>query len=192
MPTPDSVDPLIARHVGLAMGAAALPVPIADVAAVTAVQVAMAERLARYYGVGAERARLRAVALALAGATMARVGASALKGLPGIGSWLGAAAQVGLAGTATWALGQALREHFEERGGLAEADRASLEERYAAHVVRAHALMRELRGVRFDDEIDARVGSLERWSRLRRAGVLTEQEYRRLTDEDASAQGADR
>jgi uncharacterized protein (DUF697 family) len=180
MHAPEEIDPLIARHVGLAMGAAALPVPLADIAAVTAVQIALAERLARSYGVRAERARLRAAALALAGATFARAGASALKGLPGIGSWLGGAAQVSLAGAATWALGQALREHFELHGSLGEADRASLEARYASHALRARKLVRELRDVRFEPELDESAESLARWSRLRRAGVLTEGEYQRL------------
>lgn len=182
MHAPDAVDPLIQRHVGLAMGAAALPLPVADVAAVTAVQLALAARLARVYGVREDGARLRAAVLALVGAAGARAGASALKGLPGIGTWLGGAAQVSLAGAATWALGQALREHFEQRGSLREADRPSLEVRYAAHVARARTLVRELRGVRFDDEVDERAEALARLARLRRAGVLTESEYRRLTD----------
>jgi uncharacterized protein (DUF697 family) len=178
----EEIDRLIARHVGFAMGAAALPVPLADIATVAAVQVALAGELARRYGVEAERARLRAAALALAGATAARVGASALKALPGVGFWLGGAAQVSLAGAATYALGHALREHFEASGSLAGPDLGALRERYAAYVERGRALARELRDVRFDDELDERSEALERLARLLRAGVLTEREYRRLVE----------
>ena len=96
-----------------------------------------------------------------------------------------------LAGAATYALGHALRDHFEASGSLSGPDLGSLQERYAAYVERARELVRELRGVRFDDEIDERVESLERLSRLRRAGVLTEAEYLRLveplSDEDSCA-----
>ena len=185
------IDQLISRHVGFAMGAAAVPLPLVDIAAVTAVQIALTEQLARRYRVAADPARLRAAALALAGATAARIGASAVKGLPGVGFWLGGAAQMSLAGAATYALGHALRDHFEASGSLSGPDLGSLQERYAAYVERARELVRELRGVRFDDEIDERVESLERLSRLRRAGVLTEAEYLRLveplSDEDVCA-----
>lgn len=184
MSTSDPLEPLIARHVGLAMGAAALPVPLADVAAVAAVQLALAERLARACGVRAERVGLRALVLALAGATATRVGASALKGLPGIGTWLGGAAQVGLAGASTWALGQALREHFEEHGERCDPDPGALGARHARHLARAPGLVRALRQVRFDDEVEQRAEALERWSRLQRAGVLTEEEVRRLRAPD--------
>jgi uncharacterized protein (DUF697 family) len=183
------VDPLITRHVGLAMGAAALPLPLADIAAVTAVQIALAERLARTYGVRADRARLRAVALALVGATAARLGASAVKALPGVGFWLGGAAQVSLAGATTYALGQALREHFEERGSLTGHGVDSLRDRYAAHVERGRSLVRELRGVRFDDEVERRTESLERLMRLQRAGILTEDEVRRLVESEPGRSG---
>jgi uncharacterized protein (DUF697 family) len=183
MATPDLTDRLIAQHVGLAMGAAAIPIPIADLAAVTLVQIDLVERLADRYAVDASRTRARAAVMALAGAGFARLGASAVKAIPGAGWLLGATAHAALAGASTYALGQVYREHFETRGSLEGPDAEALRGRYEAYVKRGRELARELRGrMSFDDEVDEELEQLERLSRLRRAGVLTESEFRRLVE----------
>ncbi|MGH0028878.1 MAG: DUF697 domain-containing protein [Myxococcota bacterium] len=177
----DLTDRLIAEHVGLAMGAAAIPLPVADLAAVTWVQVDLVHELARRYQVTSDRRRAREAVLALAGATLARAGASAVKALPGAGWWLGGATHAALAGATTWALGQVYREQFEAHGSLAAPDADVLRARYEACVERARNLARDLRErVSFDEAVDERAEDLERLARLRRAGVLREEEYRKL------------
>ena len=76
MPSLDLADRLIAEHVALAMGAAAIPIPLADLAAVTLVQIDLVHKLARRYEVEADRQRAREAVLALVGASFARLGAS--------------------------------------------------------------------------------------------------------------------
>lgn len=177
----DLTERLITRHVALAMGAAALPMPLVDVAAVTWVQVDLVERLARRYGLEADRTRARAAVLALAGAAAARLGGSLVKAVPGGGWLVGGATQLALAGASTYALGQVYREHFEADGSLEGPDFESLRERYDAYVDRGRELARALRDqVTFDDEIDPELEAEERLGRLWRAGILTEDEYRRL------------
>lgn len=178
----DLTDRLIAEHVGLAMGAAALPIPLADLAAVTLVQIDLVQKLAQRYGVQADRSRAREAVVALAGASLARLGASAVKAVPGAGWWLGGATHAALAGATTFALGQVYREQFEARGSIEGADVEALRERYERYVERARDLARDLRRVGFDDEVDERAEDLERLSRLHRAGILREDEYRRLVD----------
>jgi uncharacterized protein (DUF697 family) len=179
----DLTERLITRHVALAMGAAALPMPLVDVAAVTWVQVDLVERLAQRYGVEGDRTRAKAAVLALAGAAAARLGGSLVKAVPGGGWIVGGATQLALAGATTYALGQVYREHFEAEGTLTGPDFESLRERYEAYVERGRELARTLRDqVSFDDEIDPQVEAEERLARLRRAGILTEDEYRRLTE----------
>lgn len=186
----DVTDRLIARHVGLAMGAATLPIPVADVAAVTLVQIDLVRRLAERYGVDADPGRARAAVMALAGASFARLSASAVKVIPGAGWWLGGATHAAMAAATTFALGQVYREHFEARGALEGPDVEALRDRYEAFLERGREIARDLREhVHFDDEPDAETLALERLGRLRRAGVLTEAEYRRLvapagTDEE--------
>jgi hypothetical protein len=86
------------------------------------------------------------------------VAASALKILPGIGTIGGAVAQSALSGATTWALAQSMRDRLE-RGTLDPESRAH------SDVTR----------------------SLARAERLRRRGLLTEEEYLRTRDELLSA-----
>jgi len=178
----DLTDRLIAEHVGMAMGAAAIPIPLADLAAVTLVQIDLVQKLAQRFGVQADRRRAREAVLALAGASFARLGASAVKAVPGAGWWLGGATHAVLAGATTWALGRVYREEFEA-GGIGDSDVDALRARYDAYVERARSLARELRErVSFDDAQDERTEDLERLGRLRRAGILRPEEYERLIE----------
>ncbi len=87
---------------------------------------------------------------------MPRVAASALKILPGIGTIGGAVAQCALSGATTWALAQSLRDRLE-RPALG-----------------SHAQAQAYSDV---------ARSLARADRLRRRGLLTEEEYMRTRAE---------
>jgi uncharacterized protein (DUF697 family) len=158
MTTQERADELIHNHVAGAAAAAAIPLPLVDLVAVTAVQLSLMRRLGRLYGaeVGVDAAG--AVGVGLFGALLPRVAASALKILPGIGTIGGAVAQSALSGATTWALAQSMRDRLE-RGAL-DPD------------TRAHSDVSR---------------SLARAERLRRRGLLTEEEYLRTRDELLSA-----
>jgi uncharacterized protein (DUF697 family) len=158
MTTQERADELIQNHVAGAAAAAAIPLPLIDLVAVTAVQLSLVRRLGRLYGaeVGVDAAG--AVGVGLFGALLPRVAASALKILPGIGTIGGAVAQSALSGATTWALAQSMRDRLE-RGTLDPETRAH------SDVTR----------------------SLARAERLRRRGLLTEEEYLRTRDELLSA-----
>jgi len=106
-------DELISEHVAGSAAAAAIPIPIVDLIAVTAVQLSLLRKLARLYGARVDVGAQGALAIGLLGAALPRAAASALKILPGIGSIGGAVAQIALSGAATWALAQALRAELE-------------------------------------------------------------------------------
>lgn len=179
----DRSEAIILDHVKYAMAAALVPIPLADVAAVTLVQLDMVQKLAARHDVDVDRPRARALVLALCGASAARLGASVVKAAPGGGWLLGGAAQAGLSGAATWALGQVYRQHFENQGTLDDVDFDALRERYRDYVRRGREIARSLREqVGLDDVEDDGVEALERLARLRAAGVLTEEEYRRLLE----------
>jgi uncharacterized protein (DUF697 family) len=181
-PDPKPSDDIVLRHVTYAMGAAAIPIPLADVAAVSWVQYDMIEALAERFGVDVDRERARAAVLSIAGATLARLGASLVKSVPGGGWVIGGATQVLLSGASTWALGQVYCQHFESDGTLEEIDLEILRERYHAAVQRGLEIARRLRdgiGLERMEEEEADE-ALERLARLRRAGVITPEEYRRL------------
>lgn len=103
-------DELIREHVAGSVAAAAIPIPLVDLVAVTAVQLSLLRKLGRLYGANVGIGIQGAAAVGLLGAALPRVAASALKILPGVGWIGGTAAQAALSGAATWALGNALRD----------------------------------------------------------------------------------
>jgi uncharacterized protein (DUF697 family) len=106
-------DELIAEHVAGSVAAAAIPIPLVDLVAVTAVQLSLLRKLGRLYGARVGVGAQGAVAVGLLGAALPRAAASALKILPGVG-WVGGVfAQAALSGAATWALANALRDRLE-------------------------------------------------------------------------------
>jgi len=144
-------DELIQEYVAGSVAAAAIPIPLVDLVAVTAVQLSLLRRLGRLYGARVGVGAQGAVAVGLLGAALPRAAASALKILPGIG-WVGGTfAQAALSGAATWALANALRDQLE----TPEADSGLAE---PADVAR----------------------TLARAERLRRRGLIDEHEYARL------------
>ena len=112
--TKPQTDEIIKNHIIYSMAAGLIPVPIADIAAVTAIQVAMVKQLASLYAVTYSENSGKALISALTGSTLARVGASAVKALPGVGTLIGNAGQAALAGISTYALGRIYREHLVE------------------------------------------------------------------------------
>jgi uncharacterized protein (DUF697 family) len=154
MTTQERAEELIQNHVAGAAAAAAIPVPFVDLVAVTAVQLTLVRKLGRLYGASIGVDAAGAVGVGLLGALLPRVAASALKILPGVGTIGGALAQSALSGATTWALAQSVRDRLE-RGTL---DPDS----------RAHSDVSR---------------SLERAERLRRRGLLTEEEYERTRAE---------
>ena len=140
---------LIQGHVAGAVAAAAIPVPVVDLVAVTAVQLSLLRKLGRLYGANVSVGAQGALAVGLVGAALPRVVASVLKALPGIGTIGGAVAQAALSGAATWTLAQALREDLEGQHVRVDRDHQS-----GVDVARTLARVERLwrRGLLSDDE----------------------------------------
>jgi uncharacterized protein (DUF697 family) len=167
----------------LAMAAAVTPLPGADIAAVSAIQIALVRRLARHHDVAWDALRGRTIVLAVAGASLARVGASVVKSLPGAGWVVGSAAQAALSGASTWALGTVVCEHFRQSGTLDDVDTASMQARYWEALERGRAVARAMRrAMREDPALDEHAARLARLQGLRRTGALTEDEFDRLVE----------
>ncbi|HWI28610.1 MAG TPA: DUF697 domain-containing protein [Stellaceae bacterium] len=103
------------------MAAAAAPIPLADAALVSGVQLRMISRLARLYGVPFERVRVASLLSALFGGwtpyTIATgVAGAAARMAPGIGTVIGIATSVGTSTLATETIGKIFIQHFEEGG----------------------------------------------------------------------------
>ncbi|HXZ83996.1 MAG TPA: DUF697 domain-containing protein [Myxococcota bacterium] len=150
----DRDERLISNHIAAAAAAAAIPIPLVDLLAVTAVQLALVRSLARRHGAEIGIDAAGAVGVGLFGALLPRVAASALKILPGIGTVGGAVAQCAFSGATTWAIAESLRERLAR--GTLDPD------------ARAHRDVSR---------------SLARAERLHRRGLLSDAEYERTRAE---------
>jgi uncharacterized protein (DUF697 family) len=107
---------IIRKHMMYAMAGAAVPVPLVDLTAVTAIQLDMLKQLAHAHGVtfhaGSSKAFVTSVSATLASNMAARLGASVIKLIPFVGPLVGGAAQALFTGASTYALGRFVNDRF--------------------------------------------------------------------------------
>lgn len=139
------VDPIIRNHIVWAMGAGLIPLPIADVAAVSAVQLDMIKQMSRVYSVDFNEMQGKSLITTLVGSSMARVGASAIKLIPGVGSIVGSVAMPVLSGASTFALGQVFKQHFETGGTFLDFDVDRLRKYYSEQFEKGKKVAEDIR-----------------------------------------------
>ena len=115
---------IVRRHAALATAGGLIPLPFANVAAVTAAIVRMVKALSAHYRVPFERDRARAIAVGLLGGTMptgtAAVTISTLGFVLPSANLFGIAVSSFTAAACTRAIGRFFVEHFESGATLAD------------------------------------------------------------------------
>lgn len=174
---PAQADAIINNHMGFAMVAGAIPVPVVDLIAVTAIQMDMLQQLAGLYEVDFNTERGKSLASALFGTAIgtkiARMGASAVKSIPGIGTILGIGSQVILAGATTFALGKIFQSHFQNKGTLFDFNVESMKAKFDdfLNIGKEEA---EKKTTKSSDEVMA---TIEKLKGLMDKGVVTKEEF---------------
>jgi uncharacterized protein (DUF697 family) len=112
---------ILARYRNWTIAAAAAPIPLADAALVSGVQIRMVSRLAKHYGVPFERVRVASLLSALFGGwtpytITTGVAGAAARLAPGVGTLIGIATSVGTSTLATETIGKMFIQHFEDGG----------------------------------------------------------------------------
>ncbi|MFK7810519.1 MAG: DUF697 domain-containing protein [Saprospiraceae bacterium] len=124
-------DTIVRNHVIWSMGAGLIPVLIADIFAVSALQLDMIRQLCKVYDVDFKETQGKAIVTSLTSSTLARLGArSVIKLIPGVGSLIGGAAVSVFAGSSTYALGEVFKLHFETGGTILDFDPDRLKKKY--------------------------------------------------------------
>lgn len=130
---------IIHKHVLGVMGAGLVPIPVVDVAAMTAIQMKMIRDLANYYRIDFAKNQ---VTYSLIGSVTAGIGApmaitpllsSMMKLVPGFGTAAGVASLPIVGGASTYALGKVFAGHFEAGGTLFTFDPAKVRERMKSY-----------------------------------------------------------
>jgi len=112
---------VVNKYIPWSMGAGFVPVPLADVAAITGVQLKMLAEISKIYGVEFSENRGKSIVLSLVGgigslSLAAGLFGSLIKVLPGVGTLVGAATLPVVAGGITYATGKIFIQHFESGG----------------------------------------------------------------------------
>lgn len=137
-------DTIIRNHVIWSMGAGLIPVLVADIFAVSALQLDMIRQMCRVYDVDFSETQGKAIVTSLTSSTLARIGAGSLvKIIPGVGSLIGGATVSIFAGASTYALGEVFKKHFESGGTILDFDPARLRKYYKEKFEKGKSVAKE-------------------------------------------------
>ena len=136
---------IVRNHVLFSMGAGAIPVPVADVLAVSASQLDMIRQLCKVYDMDFHESQGKAIVSSLTVATLARLGAGSLvKFIPVVGSIVAGVTNALMAGASTYALGQVFKTHFNTGGTILDFDAARLKKVYKEQFEKGKNVAEEL------------------------------------------------
>lgn len=163
------------------MGAGFIPVPIADLFAVGAIQLDMIRQMCKVYDVDFKQTEGKAIISALTGTGLARLGARAVKFIPGVGSILGGITLAVLSGASTFALGEVFKKHFETGGTFLDFDPERLKKYYNEKFEKGKEVAEEMQKrqnsfsekEKHNDTID----QLQKLAEMKNQGILTEEEF---------------
>ncbi len=137
---------IIHNHVIWSMGAGLIPVLVADIFAVSALQLDMIRQLCRVYDVSFSETQGKAIVTSLTSSALARMTAgSIIKLLPIGGSIIGGITVSVFAGASTYALGQVFKKHFESGGTFLDFDPARLKKLYKEQFEKGKKVAEQLR-----------------------------------------------
>ena len=178
---------IIKNHMIWSMGAGMIPVPIADLFAVSAIQLDMIRSLSKLYEIDFKETEGKAIITALTGSGLARLGASAIKFIPGVGSILGGITRAVLSGASSYAIGEVFKKHFETGGTFLDFDPSRLGKYYDEMFEKGKEIARQVReeekkkqnAVREGDnipKIDV-VEQMKGLAKLKEDGIINDEEF---------------
>ena len=172
----ESASSIIKNHMIWSMGAGFIPVPIADLFAVSAIQLDMIRQLCKVYDIDFKQTEGKAMITALTGSGLARLGARAVKFIPGVGSILGGVTMAALSGASTYALGEVFKKHFETGGTFLDFDPERLRKYYNEKFEKGKEVADELRKKQ-ENIANTAMEKLKELVEMKTAGLLTDEEF---------------
>lgn len=118
----EQVDKIINNHVLFSVGLGIIPIPLVDIAGVTATQLDMISQIGSVHWKNFSDISGKSFIASTAGATAARFGASFIKAIPGIGSVIGGLSMSIMSGASTYAIGQVAHRFFRDGLELEDID----------------------------------------------------------------------
>ncbi len=169
---------IIQNHVGFAASAGLIPIPGADLAAVTGVQLNMLRQLANLYHVNFMDNLGKNVITAVVGGGVARIGASLVKAIPGVGTIIGEMGMAAMAAASTYSLGKVFAHHFAQGGTLEDFDPRASKKAYEEEMKKSKEAVAEV--IKPQSNTDDMIDKIKKIAELRDAGVLSEEEFQQM------------
>jgi uncharacterized protein (DUF697 family) len=168
-------DKIVRGHVIWSLGAGLIPVPLFDLAAVTAIQIDMLKQLASLYEADFSQSKGKTFVSALTGSTFAKIGSSLFKAIPGVGTILGGLSMSALSGASTYAVGHVVISHLETSGDFLNVDLDLAKEAYKDAFEQGKEFVEGLKGE--EDAGKDIFKALEKLGQLKEQGVISEEEF---------------
>ena len=180
----DEADSIIKNHMIWSMGAGFIPIPIADLFAVSAIQLDMIRQLSKLYEVDFKQTEGKAIITSLTTSGIARLGARAVKFIPGVGSILGGITLAVLSGASSYALGEVFTRHFETGGTFLDFDPGRLKKYYDEKFEKGKEVAKEIQK---QQQVKEKTGNasnlvdkLKELADMKLAGLISEEEFEKL------------
>ena len=175
---------IVKNHVGYAVSAGLIPIPGADLLAVTAVQLDMLRQLANLYQVNFIDNLGKNIITALVGGGAARLLSSGVKLIPGVGTLIGETTMPFLAGASTFGLGQVISKHLSGGGTLENFEPLKFKSPFKEAIRENKSAIKDavVEQEKTDGPQDDLHTRLKKLGDLRDAGVLTEEEFAKIKE----------
>jgi uncharacterized protein (DUF697 family) len=183
---------IIRNHVLWSMGASfMIPIPVADIFAVGALQLDMIRQLCRVYNIDFAETQGKAVVTALTSSTLAKAGArSFIKVIPGIGQLVGGVATSVFNGASTYALGEVFKKHFDTGGTILDFDVERLKKFYHEKFEKGKKVAEQWKKEKdtpapaetssVPTADDALISKLKELAELKNQGIITDEEFQQM------------
>lgn len=179
-------DTIIRNHVIWSMGAGLIPVLIADIFAISALQLDMIRQLCKVYQINFAETQGKAIVTSLTSSTVARITAgSVAKMIPGLGSIIGGITVSVFAGASTYALGEVFKKHFSSGGTILDFDPERLRKLYKEQFEKGKKVVEEIKKREESTSADKQnsavkndvISRLKELAELKDQGIITEEEF---------------
>ncbi len=168
------IESIIKTHVIISMTAGAIPIPLVDFVAITAIQMDMIKQIAEFHSAQFDSNLGKSLASSLIGTSLAKFGASAIKSLPGVGTAIGISSQMILAGGSTHALGRIFDSHFADNSSLSNFNLELMKKKY-------NELLKVGKDFANDMKKELKKGdifeTIEKLNKLKESGAITEKDF---------------
>lgn len=180
----ENANAVIKNHMIWSMGAGFIPVPLADLFAVSAIQLDMIRQLCNVYDIDFKETEGKAIITALTGSGLARLGARAIKFIPGVGSVLGGITLAVLSGASSYAIGEVFKKHFETGGTFLDFDPSRLKKYYNEKFEKGKALAKQMQDeqTKKSEAVSnsAMIEKVKELAKLKEDGLITEEEFQKM------------